>query len=43
MANWDFFCKKGTFLSRPKDFEVDFVMRFEILLDFGLDLSLRYD
>ena len=43
MANWDFFCKKGTFLSRPKDFEVDFVMRFEFLLVFELDLSLRYD
>ena len=43
MANWDFFCKKGAFLSKPKDFEVDFVMRFDFSLVFELDLCLRYD
>ena len=43
MANYDFFCVKGTFLSIPEDFDVDFVMRFEFLLAFEQDLYLRND
>lgn len=43
MANCDFFCVKGTFLSIPEDFDVDFVMRFEFLLAFEQDLYLRND
>ena len=43
VANCDFFCLKGTFLSIPEDFDVDFVMRFEFLLAFEQDLYLRND